>query len=402
MKATIKQHVLRTAIDKVAGAASNGKGTLEILANVKLQAEGEALTLTATNLSTFLTTTVPAIVDEPGETTVPVGVFQETIVRIGRGAEVELMCPDDVDILQITAGDTYSQLHGQPVGEFPMIPALEDDDVRVEFAVDREWFLYRYNRIAPVVAPDQSRPVLACVHFAFDGDYTLMEATDGFRAVRNETTYPEELTEERVEGLLQPATFDPVIDAMQAAQVRFRFGGGRNATALDPRADQLHVIDGDGSTTGVIWLLEGTFPDLSSVMPKKHDFGIAAPLHEVKAALKFGEIIANGGSKEVSMKVYRNDDEWSARIDANDSEVGHNNDRFEIEPLFGQDEIESRGNEQSAYSMNLNCGLLMGMIKPLEAERLTFSYNKPVEPVQLAVDGSDEYVGLLMPMQYGR
>jgi DNA polymerase-3 subunit beta len=96
------------------------KPTIPVLANVLIQAEGEGLRLAATDLETGLVTFCPAIVHEPGITTLPVKHLLE-VCRLLQG-EVSLI--QDKSSVKLSAANYTSRLQVYDAKIFPVFPSM--------------------------------------------------------------------------------------------------------------------------------------------------------------------------------------------------------------------------------------------------------------------------------------
>ena len=88
MKLTIGQEELNAGLQSVQNVVST-RTTLPILSNVLLKAEGNSLSLTATDLDVTISNAVEAKVEQPGSFTLPV----KKLVSIARemgGSQIEL------------------------------------------------------------------------------------------------------------------------------------------------------------------------------------------------------------------------------------------------------------------------------------------------------------------------
>ena len=79
MKIKVQKEAFLKALQKVSNIIGS-RTTLPVLANILVEAKDDQLTLTTTDLELRLTTTVAAVVEEPGITTLPA----KKLLEIGR------------------------------------------------------------------------------------------------------------------------------------------------------------------------------------------------------------------------------------------------------------------------------------------------------------------------------
>ena len=92
MKLSISKDKFLKAIQKVINIIGN-RSTLPVLGNVLLEAEGNALTLTTTDLEIRITTRLEAAVEKSGRTTVPAKKLHALVSRF-IGDSVCIACND--------------------------------------------------------------------------------------------------------------------------------------------------------------------------------------------------------------------------------------------------------------------------------------------------------------------
>ena len=78
MRLKIQQSDLNSPLQAVSRSVGI-RSTLPVLANILLQAQGNKLVLSATNLEIGVIKSINAIVEEEGELTVPAKTFQEVV-----------------------------------------------------------------------------------------------------------------------------------------------------------------------------------------------------------------------------------------------------------------------------------------------------------------------------------
>lgn len=102
------------------------KHTMPILANVWIQAEGNRLTLKATDLEVGVITHSPAQVVEPGEFTVNAKRLQDMLSTLS-GAQVSLSMSEG-SMLDVVSGSAQFSIETMPTHDFPSIPECSFED----------------------------------------------------------------------------------------------------------------------------------------------------------------------------------------------------------------------------------------------------------------------------------
>ena len=99
------------------------RNTIPILSNVLIRAEGGELKLKATDLDLEVSESVPAMVEEPGATTVPAHMIYDIVRKLPDGAQVELATRADGATLDIRSGRSKFALQMLPESDFPDLTA---------------------------------------------------------------------------------------------------------------------------------------------------------------------------------------------------------------------------------------------------------------------------------------
>src|ERR687883_614767 len=122
MKLTITREQLQEGLVAVA-ATVPAKTTLPILSNILLEAAGEGIRLSGTDLDIAVSTTAPASVDQDGAITLPARKLLE-IVRELPSAAIRLTGAGEQRVT-IECGRSKFRLLGLPREEFPAFPAVK-------------------------------------------------------------------------------------------------------------------------------------------------------------------------------------------------------------------------------------------------------------------------------------
>src|SRR3989441_1427058 len=148
--------------------------TLPILANVLLEADGEAVRVTATDLEVGARVTIPAKVASKGAITVSTRKLGE-IVKELPAAAVALRVTDNVSVSLRCAGATYKLVGLAPDDFPPVVPASPASWVSLEGKTLREMLA----QTCFAISHDETRYALNGILFVLQGKDVQMVATDG-------------------------------------------------------------------------------------------------------------------------------------------------------------------------------------------------------------------------------
>lgn len=253
--------------------------TLPVLANVKLEANNEALELTTTNLEAMATTTIPYMRNGFATTTNlkklmaatkgmsdPIAFeVRTTQDKNWKGEEIT------VETLVVSDEDTKVTLNTLPVSDFPLTPPKGQHLGTLDLSgIDRVW---------PFTASDSSRPTLECVLFEL-GENAKFVAADGFKLA----TLTKDFHTDTPASLLIPANSLKKLKRknMEASVSVTSFTNGKTN----------HIRFRMNNFALTIVLLDHTYPDWRQIVPKYHDCSFEANVKEWLAALKVASLFA--------------------------------------------------------------------------------------------------------------
>jgi len=164
-----------------------GKGSLPIIQNVLIEARGNELVLTTTDLDISIKSTVECEVKEEGTTTLPVKLLFNAMLKAPEG-EVEV----DVDKREqasVKAGSSRLKLNGKSAQEFPQ---FGNEDETATYTLPRQTLLEMLRKTSYAASQDDTRRTLKGVLMSFKDAKLTMVATDGRRLalVEQEMEFP--------------------------------------------------------------------------------------------------------------------------------------------------------------------------------------------------------------------
>ena len=181
MDVSAPQDLLQRSLSQVSRAVAT-KTTYPVLSNVLIEAVDDVLKLSATNQEIGISTSIPALVAEPGRMTVDARLLSEFVNTLP-AQPVRLSNEMGRLVLRVQGTGADAEINGIDADEFPLMPQPESGVYAAE--VDPQILREMIGLVEFAAASDDSRPVLAGVLIRFDGDRLTMASADGFRlAVR--------------------------------------------------------------------------------------------------------------------------------------------------------------------------------------------------------------------------
>ena len=176
---------LSDAVLKVSKGTSN-KTTNPILEGIKVVAEEDYITLSATDLELSIEKTIKAMVQIEGEMVVPGKFFCEYIKKLNN-EQIELSV-DEKNVLSIKYTDSVGKIQCLNSVEFPQIKQIEDSTY---FEITQRDLKALISKSIYAVAVEDVRPILKGVKLEVTKDKVTAVALDGYRlAVVKKPLFP--------------------------------------------------------------------------------------------------------------------------------------------------------------------------------------------------------------------
>lgn len=319
MKLTCKQQDLNRGLSAVSHAVS-GRSTLPILSNILLASDHGRLKLSATNLEIGINCWVEAEISEEGTTTVPAKLIAEFVNSLPPGL-VEMTVPENTHTIHVKGLRSSANIKGMDSAEFPQIPSNEGGEPPVQ--LDAVLLKEMIDGVAFAAANDDSRPVLTGVLVQVQRDErkgretVTFAAADAFRLAVRTAELP---TDESPHG-------DILIPARTLTELaRILPGEGPVEMIVTPNRSQ--VLFHTPSLDLVSRLIEGTFPNYRSIIPKDSTTIATVETREFAAAVKSAALFARDSSNIVRVKINGSGEEslgtGSLTIEATAEDLGDN------------------------------------------------------------------------------
>jgi len=263
------------------------RNTVPILGHVLLEADGDRLQLSATDLEVGIRTEVACEAGGKGSLTLSARKLFE-VVREAEGDKLTLKALDN-DWFELKCGRARFKMMGLDPRSFPAMPAQNaaaNNDSRKKtkgaLKIASEMLATMVDRTIFAVSPDEARYNLSGVYIESpQAGVVRMVATDGHRL---------SMIDREVEGF-----------TMQGGSIVPRKGLAELRKLLDQAGDPLSelVIDGQlaslrrGRTEVSMRLVEGEFPDYRGVVPKESRYQITIKRQELLNSIKRAAIFSN-------------------------------------------------------------------------------------------------------------
>ncbi|MBL4576749.1 MAG: DNA polymerase III subunit beta [Opitutaceae bacterium] len=274
------------------------KATMPILSNVLIEAEGDHISLTTTNLDMGIRCRIKASVGEVGAITLPVRKLA-TIVRELPNLDVQIESSSNHQI-KITSGGSIFRIMGIGKEEFPPLPEFSDEKA---FQMEQSQLSTMLKSVSYAQSGDETRYILNGVYFSFqDGKLTLV-ATDGRRLalIAKELEFP---ADQGGNIILPAKTVAELLRLLEKGEkLKIAFNDRRVAFQIYTDDDESGFV---GDTFLVSKVVEGNYPNYQQVIPKETHQRIKVERELLLQCVHRAALVTSEKSNSVKIKVSNN------------------------------------------------------------------------------------------------
>ncbi len=367
--------------------AAAGRTTLPVLQHFLLTAQGDRLRVSGTNLEVGVVTEIPALVTREGRFTAPAALLTDHIGRLA-GGTVALVADGNTSGVTVTAGKSTVTLQGIDPDEFPLMPG-ERAKGGATWSIDGAVLRLIHRLVSIAAAEDESRPVLAGIHFQLEGE-VLVEAADGFRmsTLALPDLSPTELPGKHT-GVIVPAKawaeVARLIPPKTAADRKVVLTVNREATNLHfdiPAAEGTDHLPIETYTR----LLEGQFPDLKRVVPRSAMSVVKVKRADLMDAVKRVAAFAKDAANILSLAVESDLTGGWVTVSANSPGLGKGSEQVACE------------NEGEPITFGISAPYLLDALAACTGDTVHFKLNGALSPILLADESLPHFTHVIMPM----
>ena len=251
MNLTIERDALNAALSRIAGLVP-ARETVPILQHIKLEAEGETLTVSANNMDQEARESVPAQVEAEGAVCVPWAHFRDIVRRMDKGAVIALE-QGERDVA-LRSGRARFALSSLPADDFPVMDAGEMVPAFAATAGELKSWL---KRVEFAISTEETRFYLCGVHIqAGEHDLIRAVATDGNRLALADRRFGPQ------------APFEPAILPGKGLRAMLAWLGDDDGAEVSVEAGASRWRFWRGGAVFTTALIDATYPPYQNVIPK--------------------------------------------------------------------------------------------------------------------------------------
>ena len=362
MKFRCERDVLADAVGSAGRAATNRTGTLPVLAGVRMQVEGDTLTVTGTDLELTIRLSVDVGGERDGAAVVPARLVGDIVKALPAGA-VHVELGDDE--MSISAGRSQFSVRPLSLDDYPA--QVEPDANPVTLSSDQVANALR--QVVRAASTDDARAVLTGVLIASEDDGLKLVATDSYRlAVR-----------ELPQSSILAAGQKVLVPGRALAELQRILHGDAELTVRLGAREAVFEVGGTRLTTR---LIEGEYPNYRNLLPSSYPNVLTVARDALLEALRRVKILAQDSTP---VRLTLGGD--TLQLTAITQDVG--NAAEEIDANYDGAEM----------TVAFNPDYLAAGIDAIDGDEVTLATMDPMKPAVLRGVGHDEYLYLLMPVR---
>jgi len=270
MEFTVSRSELVRELNLAQGVVEK-KATIPILSNVLLEATGERVVLTATDLELGIRCSFPARVETEGAGTVPGRKLLE-YVRLLPDVDIHVKFLQN-EWASLVCGRSRTRIAGMSRENFPELPEMPDSVA--EIAVGD--LLALIERTCFAISSEESRFSLNGGLLVLRDGAAAMVATDGHRLAFAQTRNPSE----SITGFHKA-----LVPRKALAEIQKLANESQSDLHVHFASNENHLFFRFGDRLLISRRLTGNFPDYERVLPKDHPYSLTLNREEVKGAIE--------------------------------------------------------------------------------------------------------------------
>lgn len=368
MKLVIDRAALLRALGHIQSVVEK-RGTIPILSNVKLAAEGGKLSLTATDMDIAVVETIDANVADAGATTVQAHTLYEIIRKLPDGLEVEIA--EEGGKVAVRAGQSDFALASLSVEDFPV---MAEGDFSHSFTVNTAECAALIDKTRFAISTEETRYYLNGIylHVAGEKDKVLRAvATDGHRLARVEVALPSGA--DSMPGVIIPRK--------TIAELKKLLEGEVGEVQISVSTSKIRFLCGNAVL--VSKLIDGNFPDYDRVIPAGNDKIMEVDGKQFSNAVDRVSVIASDKSRGVKLQL----EKGKLTLSANSPENGTASEVLEVN--YGADPME----------IGFNSRYLLEMMAQIEGDSAQFVLADSSSPAVVRDSADIGALYVVMPMR---
>jgi DNA polymerase-3 subunit beta len=366
MKIQIEKKDLLNLVGKTQNIIEK-RNSMAILVNILLEAKADTLTVLATDLEISMTDTVSTKVFSEGKVAVSSKSLCDITKELSEGP-IQLTKKEN-NWLEIKQGKYSSKIVGISAEEYPTFPTL----VHTDFTpVKIDTFREMIDKTIYSVSNDESRYHMNGVYFEPKAQNYVMVATDGHRLSLIQKPLVEKTSLPQQGVIIPRKGLHEIRKLIETAE-----------GSLDLAIDGAQLVVKHKSTTLMVRLIEGKYPNYEQFIPQKLSEKISINREDFLHSLRRVSLLANHKSKAVTLNI----SQGKMEISSNNPEMGDAREEIEIE-YAGKN-----------LKIGFNAKYIQDVLQAIDDEKIDLELNDQMSAGLMRPHNDQRYKCVVMPMR---
>ena len=348
------------------------KNTIPILANVLIEADGDAVRLLATDLEVGLRSRCPAAVTKTGALTLPAKKLYEIVKAL---PETDVRIEEDKNGVKVAADRFDSRMQTLPREDFPTLP---DGTGVYSATLPRDVLKHMVSKTQFAITGEDTRYFLNGALFILRSDSMSLVSTDGHRlaliTVPREKATSKGNADDEARVILPRKTLLELGRLLADGEGDIHYERGEN-----------HLFFEIGGRLLISRMIDGQFPAFERVIPKGNDKRVEFDRDRLTSAVKRVALLSNERSRAVKFQM----DKGKVEIASSSPEFGEAK-----EVLI----VEYAG---APVTICFNAQYVLDFLGVVETDSVGLEFKDEMSQAVMKPIGADtyDYTYVIMPMR---
>ena len=355
----------------------SARSAIQLLGGILLEADGESVRLSATDMEISIQTSSPAEVEEDGRVVIPARIFNDIVRSLPKG-QFTLEHDTSAGTVRLSAGENEYTIRAYAAEDFPQLPKFEEES---SFAMLGNVLVETVEKVSKSYSRDETRPVLTGILISFEESRVRMVTTDSYRLSIKETELATTFDDSR----------EAIVPARAMQEVGRIFSGvGEEQIGVSLSENQALFRIGDvllGSR-----LIDGNFPEYKRLLPTTFEREISVDREELMGTLRRVNLFAQRQTPPVPVSLSFS--EGAVEVIVKNGEIGEAHEKL-------------AASSEDDFHISFNPGYLLDGVTAVDSENVVFRLNESLKPgliVPASEDGNGDggepdFLYLIMPMR---
>ena len=355
----------------------SARSAVQVLGGILLEAEGDSIKLSATDMELSIQTSAAAEVEEDGRVVIPARIFND-IVRSLPGGQLSLEHDRSAGTVKLVAGDNEYTIRAYAAEDFPQLPQFDEES---SFKMSGEMLVETVEKVSRSYSRDETRPVLTGILISFEESRVRMVTTDSYRLSIKES----ELA----------STFDGEREAIVPARAMQEVGrifSGTDEEQIEVALSENQALFRIGDVLLGTRLIDGNFPEYKRLLPTSFEREISVDRENLMGTLRRVNLFAQRQTPPVPVSLSFSN--GAVEVIVRNGEIGEAHEKL---PASSEDD----------FSISFNPGYLLDGVSSVDTENVLFKLNESLKPGVIVPgteegngeDGESDFLYLIMPMR---